>query len=108
MAALPYIIRIGLNIAGFLRQSLVVVSTSTTLSRGMVLVKQSQGGITSTLWANPIHGDTVSFRNAGENGQDTFIDGNGNAIEDGSEFRLANGESITLVWDSVGSTWTVF
>lgn len=108
MAALPYIVRIGLHIAGFLRQSLVIVSTSTTLSRGMVLVKQTQGGITSTLWATPIHGDTISFRNAGANGQDTFIDGNGNDIEGSSNFVLANGESVTLVWDDDGSSWTVF
>ena len=86
-------------------QKVVAVGTNTTLTHTISVVKQTAGGITTTLWASPTDGDTLFIRNAG-GGSSNTISGNGHNIDGASTMSLADEESVMLVYQ--GTTWVRF
>lgn len=90
-----------------LRDNVLTVSTSTTLTHTKTHVLQTAAGITTTLWSSPTSGDKITIRHRSSGASSTYntISGNGANIEGESSIRLYNGESADLVFDSVG--WTV-
>lgn len=95
-----------LYINGVIRYALLSVGSSTTLSVTQVFVRQTAGGITTTLWPSPQTGDSVSIRNAGGGAANT-INGNGNTIDGAATFNLNDGEAATFVYAG-GGAWVTF
>jgi hypothetical protein len=87
------------------RSKIVQVGTNTTLTHTMQFVEQTADTITTDLWASPVEGDTINIRNKSGTGN-TTIDGNGKNIDGSGTLALADGESVTLVYN--GTEWTVF
>ncbi|NEN87927.1 MAG: hypothetical protein F6K48_02995 [Okeania sp. SIO3H1] len=91
---------------GGVNNNIKIENADSTLDRlAFVAVKQEAGGITTTLWASPLEGDTISIRNAGGL-VDNIIDGNGNNVDGLPTLALPNGQSVTLIFD--GTEWTSF
>lgn len=92
------------SVAGALRQKIITSGANATLTRSQVAVKQTASGITTTLWASPITGDTINIRNASGGGN--TVSGNGTNIEGAASHSIDDGEAFTLIYD--GSQWTLF
>lgn len=75
-----------------------------TITQTMSLVEQTQAGITTTLWASPTQGDTLTIKNSSA-GTNT-VSGNVKTIDGNSSLTLVAGDSVTLAYN--GTQWLIF
>lgn len=91
--------------------SLTRRTTDLTLSTGhhYIAADTDGGALTMTLPASPTHGREYVIRNSGSSGNAVTVGRNGKTIQGASaDITLADGESVTLVYESAEGDWGVY